>query len=79
MKPFLSLLSFLFFVSANGQTQTDVFQDQISRTPFLNWEYVYADSSRAYQDTVEGIERTSGQARGRSTLKTSSTLTTMNP
>lgn len=57
MKPFLSLLSFLFFVNANGQTQNDVFQDQISRTPFLNWEYVYPDSSRAYQDTIEGIQR----------------------
>ena len=64
MKPFLSLLSFLFFVNANGQTQTDVFQDQISRTPFLNWEYVYADSSRAYQDTVEGIERYFWSSKG---------------
>ena len=49
-------LAILFPISAISQTN-DVFKSQISRTPFLYWEYVYPDSSSAYQDTIEGIQR----------------------
>ena len=52
------LFSFLIFsLVSEGQPVGSVFQSQISRTPFLNWEYVYPDSSSAYQDTIEGIQR----------------------
>jgi len=57
MKPiFLTVLIFAFKFSFS-QNRIGVFENQVSRTQHLNWEYVYTDSSSAFQDTIEGIER----------------------
>ena len=56
MKLFFSFLGLLTFFVGNAQNSR-VFKDQVFRTQHLNWEYVYADSSFAYQDTLEGIDR----------------------
>ena len=58
-------------LAAGAQTTVhpDNFKKQISRTPHLIWEYVYPDSLRAYQDTVEGIERYFWSSKGKMNIQ----------
>lgn len=47
-------------IAVAAQTESEertVFQQQVSRTPHVIWEWVDADSTRAYQDTVPGVTR----------------------
>ena len=44
-------------LAAGAQTtdHSDNFKKQISRTPHLIWEWADKDSTRAFQDTIEGV------------------------
>ena len=44
-------------VQAQDETHPDIFKQQISRTPFVQWEWADEDSVRAYQDTIGGISK----------------------
>ena len=44
-------------VQAQYETHPDIFKQQISRTPFVQWEWADEDSVRAYQDTIGGITK----------------------
>jgi len=44
-------------VQAQDETHPDIFKQQISRTPFVQWEWADEDSVRAYQDTIGGITK----------------------
>ena len=51
------LIAVLIPLGCFSQNRIGVFENQVSRTQHLNWEYVFTDSSSAFQDTIEGIER----------------------
>jgi len=45
-------------IVAQGQVEgvyPDNFKKQISRTPYITWEWADADSVRAYQDSIDGM------------------------
>ena len=44
-------------VQAQDEAHPDIFKQQISRTPFIQWEWADEDSVRAYQDTIGGITK----------------------
>ena len=44
-------------VQAQDEVHPDIFKQQISRTPFVQWEWADEDSVRAYQDTIGGITK----------------------
>ena len=44
-------------VQAQDEVHPDIFKQQISRTPFIQWEWADEDSVRAYQDTIGGITK----------------------
>ena len=57
MRRFLSVVFGLagLAVQAQDKGHPDIFKQQISRTPFVQWEWADEDSVRAYQDTIGGI------------------------
>jgi len=59
MRRFLSVVFGLagLAVQAQDETHPDIFKQQISRTPFVQWEWADEDSVRAYQDTIGGITK----------------------
>ena len=59
MRRFLSLVLGLagLAVQAQDEAHPDIFKQQISRTPFVQWEWADEDSVRAYQDTIGGITK----------------------
>ena len=43
-------------LAANAQSKkTENYKKQVSRTPYIIWDWVDEDSTRAYQDTIPGI------------------------
>ena len=59
MRKLLSLVLGLagLAVQAQDAGHPDIFKQQISRTPFIQWEWADEDSVRAYQDTIGGITK----------------------
>lgn len=60
MKKILTLVLVVAGLASAAQTtsvERTIFQQQVSRTPHVIWEWVDADSTRAYQDTIPGITR----------------------
>jgi len=60
MKHVVIIVLFATGLVASAQTQedrVDNFQKQLSRTSYLIWEWVDADSTRAFQDTIPGITK----------------------
>ena len=59
MRKLLSLMLGLagLAVQAQDEVHPDIFKQQISRTPFIQWEWADEDSVRAYQDTIGGITK----------------------
>jgi len=58
MKRVMILVLGLAGIVAQGQEEgayPDNFKKQISRTPFMVWEWADADSVRAYQDSIDGM------------------------
>lgn len=60
MRKLLTFVLAVVGIAVAAQTESEertVFQQQVSRTPHVIWEWVDADSTRAYQDTVPGVTR----------------------
>lgn len=59
MRRFISIVFGLagLAVQAQDEVHPDIFKQQISRTPFVQWEWADEDSVRAYQDTIGGITK----------------------
>ena len=59
MRKLLSLMLGLagLAVQAQDEAHPDIFKQQVSRTPFIQWEWAGIDSVRAYQDTIGGITK----------------------
>lgn len=56
MKQLITLALFAAGIAANAQSKkTENYKKQVSRTPYIVWDWVDEDSTRAYQDTIPGI------------------------